>query len=126
MENRVLYAEDDQANRSLMVTIFERYFPQVTLTVASSGRDALAAFEREPPRLVLLDGYLGDMTGPELIELLRERAPASLPPIVVVSGSLPPDSATAIEGVVEHVIKPFKIPDLVALVARLLEEAPVR
>ncbi|MBI5088774.1 MAG: response regulator [Actinobacteria bacterium] len=124
MENRVLYVEDDQANRSLMVTIFERYFPQVTLTVATNGSEALVAFDGEPPRLVLVDGYLGDMTGPELIELLRARAP--LPPVVVVSGSLPPDSAVGIEGVVEHVMKPFKIADLVALVAVLLDEAPAR
>jgi CheY-like chemotaxis protein len=125
-DNGVLYVEDDQANRSLMTTIFDRYFPQIGLRVASSGRDALEAFTSDPPRLVLLDGYLGDMTGPELVEHLRDVATDGLPPIVVVSGSLPPDSATAIEGVVEHVMKPFKIPDLVALVSRLLDDAPVR
>ncbi|MGD9998719.1 MAG: response regulator [Ilumatobacteraceae bacterium] len=125
-DNGVLYVEDDQANRSLMVTIFERYFPHVALTVARNGREALDTFADHPPSLVLLDGYLGDMTGPELVEHLRDRAAGELPPIVVVSGSLPPDSATSIDGVVQHVMKPFKIPELVALISRLLDDESVR
>jgi CheY-like chemotaxis protein len=122
----VLYVEDDESNRWLRCSIFERYFPQLPIDVSHRGSDALGVLADTRPRLVLLDGYLGDMTAADFVGAYREQAEGELPPIVVVSGSLPPDSATSIAGVVEHVMKPFRIPDLVALVSRVLQEAPAR
>jgi CheY-like chemotaxis protein len=119
-DQTVVYVEDDQANRALMASIFARHFPELRLDLARNGLEGLDVVTSASPRLILLDGYLGDMTASEFIIRLRPRMPSGLPPIVVVSGSMVPDSATKIEGVEAHVMKPFKIADLVNLLGPFL------
>lgn len=53
-----------------------------TVTVASTGRDALDAFEREQPDVVILDLGLPDMDGSEVCRQVRERAET---PILILS-----------------------------------------
>jgi CheY-like chemotaxis protein len=119
--DHAVYVEDDQANRSLMASIFARHFPNIQLTLASNGSAGLDAVDDLAPHLVLLDGYLGDMTASEFVSTMRSRLQSAMPLIVVVSGSMPSDSATAIEGVLAHVMKPYKIAQLVELIGRLLD-----
>jgi response regulator of citrate/malate metabolism len=90
---------------------------------ASSGTDAIAAVERLRPDLVLLDVYLPDMTGLEVLRRLRaERVPVD---VVVISAARDVDSIRSAlhGGVLHYLVKPF---DRRTFEDRLREYAAVR
>ena len=74
---------------------------------ASSGAKALAEVERLQPDLVLLDVYLPDMTGLEVLR--RLRADASPVDVVVISAARDVDSIRSAlhGGVLHYLVKPF-------------------
>jgi CheY-like chemotaxis protein len=66
----VLYVEDHPVNALLMAAIFERR-PQLDLTIATSGEEALRLARDMQPALLLLDLSLPDCHGSELLQRLR-------------------------------------------------------
>ena len=81
--------------------------------VASTGTDALEAVAATRPDLVLLDIYLPDMTGLEVLRRLRESA-ASAVDVIVISAARDLDTLrTALRGgVFQYLVKPFEIESL--------------
>jgi response regulator of citrate/malate metabolism len=95
---------------------------------AATGAAALAEVERLRPDLVLLDVYLPDMTGLEVLR--RLRAMASPADVIVISAARDVDSIrTALHGgVLHYLVKPFdrrtfeaRLRDYVALRSELAE-----
>ena len=90
---------------------------------ASTGAQALDAVQRLRPDLVLLDVYLPDMTGLEVLKRLR----ASGPPVdvVVISAARDVESIRSAlhGGVLHYLVKPF---DRRTFEARLRDYAAVR
>jgi len=93
------------------------------LGTASTGAAALAEVERLRPDLVLLDVYLPDMTGLEVLR--RLRAQASRADVIVISAARDVDSIrTALHGgVLNYLVKPF---DRRTFEARLRDYAALR
>ncbi|HYX95541.1 MAG TPA: response regulator [Geodermatophilus sp.] len=90
---------------------------------ASTGADALAAVQRLRPDLVLLDVYLPDMTGLEVLRRLRaDGVPVD---VVVISAARDVDSIRSAlhGGVLHYLVKPF---DRRTFETRLREYAGVR
>ena len=90
---------------------------------ASTGADALAEAERLRPDLVLLDVYLPDMTGLEVLRRLRaDRTPVD---VVVISAARDVDSIRSAlhGGVLHYLVKPF---DRQTFETRLREYAALR
>ncbi len=90
---------------------------------ASTGADALAAVQRLRPDLVLLDVYLPDMTGLEVLRRLRaESVPVD---VVVISAARDVESIRSAlhGGVLHYLVKPF---DRQTFESRLREYASVR
>ncbi|MDJ0350441.1 response regulator [Cryobacterium sp. PH29-G1] len=80
--------------------------------VAATGSDALAQIAEKCPRLVLLDMYLPDMTGLDVIRRARE---AGLDvDFLVLSAAREAEMVTAAlqGGIVSYLLKPFKITEL--------------
>ncbi len=90
-----------------------------TLT-ATGGRDALHLLAAQRPDLMLLDLYMPDMSGLDLLALLQsDAALASIPVVMMTAGVL---SALELEhaGPTQIISKPFNVDDLVATVRRLV------
>ena len=89
----------------------------------STGADALAAVQRLRPDLVLLDVYLPDMTGLEVLRALR--AAGATADVVVISAARDVDSIRSAlhGGVLHYLVKPF---DRRTFETRLREYAAVR
>ena len=68
---RILLAEDNTVNQRLAVRLLEKRGHRVEL--ASNGREALAALEKESFDLVLMDVQMPEMDGFEATGVLRER-----------------------------------------------------
>jgi response regulator of citrate/malate metabolism len=90
---------------------------------ASTGAQALAEVDRLRPDLVLLDVYLPDMTGLEVLH--RMRAAGSSTDVIVISAARDVDSIRSAlhGGVLHYLVKPF---DRATFEARLRDYAALR
>ncbi|MCL4697541.1 MAG: response regulator, partial [Burkholderiaceae bacterium] len=84
---RLLYVEDNDANRLLMRRLLARR-PGIELQTAASVHEALQLAPEFRPDLLLLDIQLSDGDGHELLRRLRERGVAA--PAVAVSANMMP------------------------------------
>ncbi len=109
---RVLVVDDD-----FMVARVHRGFVEAVpgfevVDVAHTGQAALSAAERLKPDLVLLDIYLPDMNGLDLLPMLREVQP-DLDAIVISAANEVETVRRALRGgIVHYLIKPFSAADL--------------
>jgi CheY-like chemotaxis protein len=67
----ILLAEDSVVNQRVAFGLLERLGH--TIVVATNGREAVEAFEREPFDLILMDVQMPEMDGFEATVLIRER-----------------------------------------------------
>ena len=81
---RVLIVDDDAALRMLMVQCLTG--AGMSVDEAADGQQALAAFERKPPDLVILDVMMPGMDGFEVCRVLRKLPQAENLPVLVVTG----------------------------------------
>jgi len=81
---RVLYVEDNPANRDLMARVVALR-QHAVMQVAADGQSGLAAAAAEPPDLVLLDLHLPDISGEEVLRRLRATEATARTPVVVVT-----------------------------------------
>ena len=79
----VLVVEDDRATSELTRRTLEGEGWRVT--VATNGREAIEAMDREEPALILLDLMMPEMDGFEFLAEIRSPARASKVPVVVVT-----------------------------------------
>jgi sigma-B regulation protein RsbU (phosphoserine phosphatase) len=79
----ILVIDDTQANIALLRALLRGAGYQVV--AAASGREGLAAAERESPDLILLDIMMPDLTGFEVCERLRAADRTRRTPIVFLT-----------------------------------------
>jgi PAS domain S-box-containing protein len=82
----VLYIEDNPANLRMMKKVIDRR-PQWQLTEATNGSDGLMQIRASMPDLILLDINLPDIDGFEIMVILRESFPDTLPPVIAISAN---------------------------------------
>lgn len=130
---RTLVVEDDFRIAEIHRGFLERLPSFTVIGVAHTAADALARSERERPDLVLLDLYLPDRPG---LDVLRELHATGRPPVDVIVITAANDVETlrsALQGgVVHYLVKPFqfnafreKLESYAALHARLAAQGEV-
>ena len=80
---RVLVAEDNPINQQVITLMLEGWGARVT--VAPSGRDALAALDQQPFDLVLMDVQMPDGDGFETTAAIRAREAGRRPRVPIVA-----------------------------------------
>jgi UDP-3-O-[3-hydroxymyristoyl] N-acetylglucosamine deacetylase len=118
---RILVVDDDVGVvHSVEAVLRDEGFDVVAV---NGGRDAVAAVERWSPSLVLLDVWMPDLDGIEVLE--RIRAKRKDLPVVVVSGHGTVELAVKATrlGAVDFIEKPFSIDGLLSSVRRALGRA---
>jgi DNA-binding response OmpR family regulator len=117
LAHTVLLVEDAQDLGPLLQETLEEWNHRALL--ARTAAEAMDVLAREPVALMLLDHQLPDMSAPELLGVLRsERRP--IPPVVLMSGWLRPESDERLPELVEVLRKPFDLSDLGAVLKRHL------
>ena len=104
---RTLVVDDDYMSASIHTSYVERVRGFVAVGEAHTGTEALELVRRLRPDLVLLDIYLPDMSGLEVIRRLRQEQQ----PVDVIAVTAAKDVKTlraAMQGgVVHYIVKPF-------------------
>jgi DNA-binding response OmpR family regulator len=114
---RVLMVEDDPAiGRLLSRSLTERGY---VVTLAATGASGLALALQEQPEVVLLDLGLPDLSGLEVLQMLRAVSPV---PVIVVTAQ--DDDRTVVmaldSGADDYLVKPFGSDQLAARIRAVL------
>ncbi|MDZ7727134.1 MAG: response regulator [Dehalococcoidia bacterium] len=117
----LVLAVDDEPGilRLLRIELESQGFKVIT---ATSGDEALRAFEQHRPDLVLLDVLMPEMDGHEVMRRLRERSTA--PIIMVTAKDADADKVRGLSmGADDYVVKPFNPDELAARIEAVLRRA---
>ncbi|MFF0669636.1 response regulator [Streptomyces tendae] len=108
----VLVVDDDFMVARVHRAFVERVEPFRVVGVAGTGEQALAAVEELRPDLVLLDLYLPDVFGLDVIPRLRGAGHDC--DVMVISAAREADAVRGAvrHGVVDYLLKPFEFEDL--------------
>jgi two-component system, OmpR family, response regulator len=115
----VLVVDDDEDTVRSTAQLLELY----TVTVATSGDDALVAATAIPPDVILLDLSMPDTDGYEVARWLRVPASGKRPFIIAVSGWGREEdrSRSAQAGIDLHMVKPVAPAELLRVLGRFGE-----
>lgn len=82
---KILIVDDSDQKRDLLVRKLDRVGHKTV--VASSGKDALQKVEENAPDLILLDLYMPEMNGDEVLKILKLNPDLKHIPVLMVSSS---------------------------------------
>lgn len=122
---RVLVVDDNEANRIVAETVLRRSGYDVHL--ATNGREAIAAFRRVAPDLVLMDVQMPDMDGIAATAAIRalENATDRRPIFALTAATSGEDRARCAEAQMDgYIVKPLRREELLETVAHALAAAP--
>ncbi len=122
---RILVVDDDEdfrrfAKRAVQLSMIGAY---VSVSIASSGQEAIASARRTPPKLVLLDYDMPDLDGLATLSALRALPHGAEARVLVVSGRTQGEERWrfAMLGVEDFVDKPVQLPALVGTLMKIAE-----
>ncbi len=123
MTARLLIVDDSRAMRAYVRGSL-RGFVDCEIDEASSGFEALRLLPRKDYKLVITDINMPDINGLELVKFVRASERHRDVPIIIISThSSKQDQKKALElGASVFLPKPFTPPDIIDVVARLIEE----
>ncbi|MDB4969035.1 MAG: hypothetical protein JWN44_4724 [Myxococcales bacterium] len=117
---RILVVDDQALNRELIRAFLDGSDHE--LVDAGSGEEALAAAERQPPDLVLLDVMMPGIDGYETTQRLKEQAGDKFLPVILLTSLA--DSTAKVTGLLmgadEFLTKPIDRRELTARIRNLL------
>src|SRR5258708_6266574 len=119
--NKLLLIDDEVDVQYSFLRIFDS--PEIELTTASSGEEAVRLLPKVKPDLVIMDVRMGGMNGLETLRRIRQMDPKLLVILMTAYGT----TQTAIEamklGAYDYLLKPFDVPKLKDIVNNALKAA---
>jgi small GTP-binding protein len=116
---RVLIVEDDPSMKFLLKDGLIDLGAKFYVETAPSGEAALEKLSQGHWDLVVTDNRMPGMSGLQLIEVVKERAPATLTILITAYGSEEVEQAARRLNVYHYMAKPFPLADL----KRVIEDA---
>jgi len=116
----ILLVEDIELNVTVCTAILNKLGH--TVEVAVDGRSAIKMAEENTYDLIFLDINLPDISGFEIIKILRENAALELPPVVALTANVINNRQAYIEkGMDDAISKPLSINAVTGVITRLLQ-----
>src|SRR5437867_2266488 len=118
MSETILVVDDEEGIRHTLRGVLSDEGYEVL--EAPNGRRALELLERGMPRLAIVDVWMPEVDGIELVERMRTHAPGV--PIIVISGHGTIETAVRVIrlGAFDFLEKPFQVEALLNVVDRAL------
>ena len=124
----VLVIDDDANARRLMQKMFQDQ-PAYRLSLADGGRAGWEMLTRHPPHAVILDLFMPEMDGFEILEQMRENPRLRDLPVVVVSGGdLSPEQRQQLTAFGQRLVRKGSIDEkeLLGIIERALKRVKVQ
>ena len=123
---RVLVIDDDEVVGKHIALHLRRVKYRVTRAV--DGAQALASLKNDPPDVIVLDHYLPDTSGEELLEIIRQDPATCTIPVIylTVDGSHRRFRKSMTAGADDFLAKPFEAQELIDAVKAQLRKAYAR
>ncbi len=122
MPKKILFVDDEKDVLEFATNFFRRR--KIDVITASSGQEALGLYEKESPKLVLLDIKMDKMDGLETLKLLKEKDKDVR--VIMVTGKKPEEDGSYERskelGAQGYIHKPLKLEELEQTVLRLLKD----
>jgi CheY-like chemotaxis protein len=119
---RLLIVDDEPLSRELLQSSLSEHGFEVV--IAKCGFDALAKMHGALPDLIVSDLKMPNMSGFELLSIVRRRFPQI--PAIAVSGEFHPPVEPLGVFADAFLAKPFKFEELLAKIVDLLHDSPLR
>jgi two-component system response regulator RegX3 len=114
---RILVVEDEESFSDALSFMLRK--EGFAVSIATTGPDALAQFDRDPADLILLDLMLPGMSGTDVCRTIRSTS--RVPIIMVTAKDSELDKVLGLElGADDYVTKPFSSRELVARIRAVL------
>jgi len=111
--SKVMLVEDDKTMQSVLRTLLElEGFSVAVAPVQKNQVDVLRYIREEQPDIMLLDYHLGDVSGLDLLQLVRQDAASTHLRIIMTSGLDVQDRCLE-AGADEFLLKPFMPDELI-------------
>jgi two-component system, sensor histidine kinase and response regulator len=119
---RILVAEDNEFNQEFAVNLLKKWGH--VAVVAGDGKTALAAWERQPFDLILMDVQMPDLDGFVVTRAIREKERslnAHIPIVALTAHAMKGDRERCLAaGMDAYASKPVRASELADIIARLL------
>ncbi len=122
-KKKILYVEDNLSNQNLMQKFISRY-PLLGLTVSGMAVQGLFLARSSMPDLIILDVNLTDVSGYELLEILKSDVETENIPVIALSANVLSHDIEKGEkaGFDRYLTKPLNLSQLVTTFNELLSE----
>ena len=124
----IYYVDDDEDDRELLIDTFQHAAPDVKLTTAQNGLEALTFLETVQkenkilPNLIVLDLNMPFLDGKATWERLRNNPDFKLLPVIIFSsGERPADKAFFERQGVPYLNKPIDLTKMKTIVGHMME-----
>lgn len=120
MKEKILIVEDDIDLHFILCKILRKH--DYTIQSAYSGKEAEQLISQNHYDLIILDLMLPEVTGEDLIKIIREKQ--TTPILIISSKSLVEDRVSALEnGADDYLVKPFEQEEVLARVGALIRRS---
>lgn len=121
--DRILIADDDADWRTLLHDALAPRFPDAVIDLVSDGEQAIAAFERHPYSVVLVDLQMPEVDGMRLTAHLRSLDASDQTPIIVMTAAGGPGEWKRLSqiGADAFLVKPVAFEDVAMQITRTMK-----
>ena len=121
---KVIYIEDNLANRVLMTQILKDFL-DIDVILAETMKDGLNLIQQQKPDLVLTDIHLPDGTGFDLLAAMRATISLAAIPVIAVTADAMETTRERIKqaGFDASYTKPFQVANVIQMIHKLLKAA---
>jgi two-component system, NtrC family, response regulator AtoC len=120
LKHRVLVVDDDRSICKLLHSILDMEgYPHKIVTSGEQGR---LAIEAEAFDVLISDIYLGDASGLELLDLMKQQHPDAEVVIMTAHGSVETAVKAVHRGAFDYISKPFAVDDMLEILRRIEEK----
>ncbi|BHH83859.1 sigma-54-dependent transcriptional regulator [Desulforhopalus sp. 52FAK] len=110
----VLIVDDERGMRDFLKILLEKEGHKVL--TANRGAKALEILETKVVDLVVSDIRMPELTGIELLEIIKEKTP-ELPVIMITAFASPDDAVMAMKnGAFDYISKPFNVEEIISVI----------
>ncbi|WP_053972411.1 ATP-binding protein [Mangrovimonas sp. ST2L15] len=119
----VLLVEDDEFNIMVVQDDLNYYIPDVNMTLAKNGKEAIDLYKKQAFDIILMDMHMPIMDGCEATEMIRkleiEASQSQIPIIAMTANSITSEIQKCLaSGMTDYISKPYKIEILLSKIAK--------